>query len=76
MKKKGEKRVTPNEAAKLLGVSAKRVRAWCDSGELPSYTSVHQWRMIDRNELIAFARRHPEIMGHPTTAKSPSSLAQ
>lgn len=37
--------VTPNEAAKLLGVSADLVRAWCESGQLPSYRSVHE---IDR----------------------------
>ena len=55
-------RVTPNEAAKLLGVSADRIRAWCESGELPSYRSVTGWRKIDRQELIAFVRQHPELV--------------
>ena len=68
MKKVGDTRVTPNEAAKLLGVSADKVRAWCESGELSSYNSVHHWRMIERKELIAFARAHPEIMAKGKSA--------
>lgn len=41
-------RVTPNEAAKLLGVPADRVRTWGEEGRFPSYRSVHGWRKIDR----------------------------
>ena len=54
-----DQRLTPNEAAKVLNVSTDQVRAWCESGELPSYRSIHGWRKIDRNELIVFARKLP-----------------
>jgi excisionase family DNA binding protein len=60
MKPIGETRVTPKEAASLLGVPVDRVRKWCESGELASYRSVYKWRLIERSELIAFAKRHPE----------------
>jgi excisionase family DNA binding protein len=59
MKRVGEKRLTPNEAATLLNVSVEKVRAWCESGDLPSYRSVHKWRLIDRNDLIRFTKRFP-----------------
>lgn len=58
-------RVTPNEAAKLLGVPADRVRVWCEEGRFPSYRSVHGWRQSDRLELIAFARQHPDLIAPP-----------
>jgi len=63
-------RVTPNEAAKLLNVSADQVRQWCESGELPSYRSIHGWRKIDRKELIAFSRRR--TTSAPTNPKTPN----
>lgn len=70
-----ETRVTPNEAAKLLGVPADRVRTWCEAGRFPSYRSVHGWRKIDRLELIAFAKKHPELVApldrKPVTASNP-----
>ena len=62
MKRTGETRLTPKEAAQLLGVSVGRIRAWCESGELPSYRSLHRWRLIDRKELVAFARRSPPLV--------------
>ena len=55
-------RMTPNEAAKLLGVPAGRVRAWCEEGRFPSYRSIHGWRKVDGLELIAFAQKHPELV--------------
>ena len=41
MKRTGETRLTPKEAAQLLGVTVGLIRAWCESGELPSYWSLH-----------------------------------
>ena len=63
MKRTGETRLTPKEAAKLFGVSADRIRAWCEAGELPSYRSLHGWRLNERKELVAFARRSPPLVG-------------
>lgn len=60
-----DSRVTPNQAAKLLGVSADQVRAWCESGSFKSYRSIKRWRKIERVELIAFAKRHPELVAPP-----------
>lgn len=67
-------RVTPNEAAKWLGVSAKQVWTWCESGALPGYRSVNGWRKIDRpvyarhgltvDACHSFQRRRQECLRH------------
>jgi excisionase family DNA binding protein len=60
-------RLTPAETATVLNVSADQVRKWCESGELPSYRSVHGWRKIDRAELIAFAQKLPRVSRKPSS---------
>jgi len=60
-----DSRVTPNEAAKLLGVSADQVRAWCESGGLSSFRSIKGWRKMDRKALVAFAQKYPERVRPP-----------
>lgn len=65
MKKTMDARLSPAEAARMLGVSVDRVRAWCESGRITSYRSMHNWRMIDRNELITFARKYPNLVAPP-----------
>lgn len=57
--------VTPNEAAKALAVTADKVREWCELGLLKSYRSIKGWRKIERQELIAFAKRHPVLVAPP-----------
>lgn len=54
-------RVTPNEAAKLLGVSAEQVRRWRESGALSSYRSVQGWRKIDRHVYTLYGLTEDEI---------------
>lgn len=54
MKRKNQNLMTPPQAAEAIGVPAKKVREWCENGDLPSYRKYSGRWMIDRLELIEF----------------------
>jgi excisionase family DNA binding protein len=70
MKKKNPNLMTPPQAAEAIGVPAKKVREWCENGDLPSYRKYSGRWMIDRMELIEFVERNNILPSGNTEVKS------
>lgn len=51
-------RLSPSEAGRLLGVSARTVQRWIDAGGIPAFKTLGGHRRILRDDLLSFARRH------------------
>jgi excisionase family DNA binding protein len=50
--------LTTTEAAKRLGLSAVRVRALCEAGELPARKVGRDW-LIELEAIVSFERKPP-----------------
>lgn len=58
----------PSDAARILGVSADTIRAWCDSGQLRCERTSSGHRLVRRSEVERVAT---ERSAEPQTRRKP-----
>ena len=54
--------MTHNDAAKRLGVSTEKIRGWLESGLLKGQQLTRTKWQVDAQDLLSFARNHPELL--------------